>query len=91
MVTANQQKEWPKAKPAPENIKGCKISALSYCDPEISGADYAIIDTSLQPQPDKLVLAFTGGKASIRRFRETSEDDYIAGVVISSSWNMRKL
>jgi hypothetical protein len=80
-------------KTTPENIKGVDLrkAGLSYCDPKIEGADYVIIDTSLQPQPDKLVLGVIGGEKTIKRFRETSKDDHIVGVVTGTISRLTKL
>ena len=79
--------------PVSDNIKACELkkSGLSYCDPEVEGADYVIVDTSLQPQPDKLVLGVIDGEKAVERFRETSKDDHIVGVVIETISRLTKL
>jgi len=79
--------------PVSDNIKACELkkSGLSYCDPEVEGADYVIIDTSLQPQPDKLVLGVSDGEKAIKRFGETSKDDHIVGVVTETISRLTKL
>lgn len=84
------KRDWPKAQPAPGNIKGFMVSDLSYCDPEVRDANCVIIDTSLQPQPEKLVLVVTHGKPAVKRFKDISEDDYVVGMVIEVNWSLRK-
>ena len=86
MVTVNQEtKTWPKAKPTPDNIKTYQVKHLSYCDPEVRGANYVMVNTSLQPEADNLVLAVRDGKLCVRRFKEITENDYVGGVVTQAN------
>ena len=84
------RKDLPKGNLAPDNTHAYNVGGLSYCDPEVKGANFVIFDSDLQPQSDNLVLAARDGKSCVRRFKEITENDQLLGVVTDSNWYLRR-
>ena len=76
---------------ATPNIKAYGIEGLSYCDPEVAGQSYVVIDTETPVEDNKLVLATTNEGAVIRRFKDLKKPYKVVGVVKSSMGHLTRL
>jgi hypothetical protein len=67
-----------------EHIMTLDIHDLVYCDSAVSNADYAVIDTQLQPQPENLVATINLGKhGSIKYYKDVKLNaEMVIGTVI---------
>lgn len=63
-----------RARPAPETMRAYRVKGLCL-SPEIEEGDTVIVDTSLSPQNNDLIVCIINGEASIKRFKEDGQDN----------------